>query len=191
MTKRQEFYLLQKYDEFELREYLPCVIAEVKVYAQYSSATSSAFTSLFNYISKGNKSSEKIAMTAPVIAAQKAEKPESNDWYVSFVMPSGSTFGHLPDPNDSHVILREVGTERCVAKSFRGRATEELSRKIAEELRSSESKANIALSDATSAQPSPKFHESKCHRGLKKPLRILEGRLLWWVVRDSNPRPSD
>ena len=149
MTKRQEFYLLQKYDEFELREYLPCVIAEVKVYAQYSSATSSAFTSLFNYISKGNKSSEKIAMTAPVIAAQKTEKPESNDWHVSFVMPSGSTYGLLPDPSDSNVTLREVGTERCVAKSFRGRATEELSRKIAEELRLSASIANIALSDET------------------------------------------
>ena len=149
MTERQEFKVLRTYDDFELREYLPCVIAEVKISAQYSTATSSAFASLFNYISKGNKSSEKIAMTAPVITAQKADKSESSEWYVSFVMPSGSTFGHLPHPNDSQVQLRELDTETCVAKSFRGRATDELSRKMVRELRASASKANIALSDET------------------------------------------
>ena len=149
MTERQEFKVLQTYDDFELREYLPCVIAEVKVSAQYSTASSSAFASLFNYISAGNKSSEKIAMTAPVIAVQNADSSESDEWYVSFVMPSGATFGQLPDPNDSQVKLRELATETCVAKSFRGRATEELSQKITQELRASASKANIALSNET------------------------------------------
>ena len=149
MTERQEFKVLRAYKDFELREYLPCVIAEVKVSAQYSVASSSAFSTLFNYISKGNKSSQKIAMTAPVITAQKADSSESAEWYVSFVMPSGSTFGHLPQPNDSQVTLRELDTETCVAKSFRGRATDELSRKITEELRANSSKAKIALSKET------------------------------------------
>ena len=58
MTKQQEFRVLQTYEDFELREYLPCVIAEVKVSANYSTATRSAFSSLFNYISKGNESSQ-------------------------------------------------------------------------------------------------------------------------------------
>jgi len=149
MTQRQEFEVLQTYAGFELRKYLPCVIAEVKVSAQYSTSTSSAFSTLFNYISKGNKSSEKIAMTAPVITAQKADIAESDEWYVSFVMPSGSTFGHLPRPNNSQVNLRELGAEICVAKSFRGRTTDDLARKITKELRLSASKANIALSDET------------------------------------------
>ena len=149
MTERQEFKVLRSYEDFELREYFPCVIAEVKISAQYSTATSSAFASLFNYISKGNKSSQKIAMTAPVITAQKTDISESSEWYVSFVMPSGSTFGHLPHPNDSQIKLRELDTETCVAKSFRGRATDELSRKMVKELRASASKANIALSDET------------------------------------------
>ena len=149
MTERQEFKVLRTYEDFELREYLPCVIAEVKISAQYSTATSSAFASLFNYISKGNKSSQKIAMTAPVITAQNTDISESSEWYVSFVMPSGSTVGHLPHPNDSQVQLRELDTETCVAKSFRGRANDELSRKMVMELRASASKANIALSDET------------------------------------------
>jgi hypothetical protein len=36
-----------------------------------------------------------------------------------------------------------------VAKSFRGKATDELSQKITEELRGSASKVNISLSDET------------------------------------------
>ena len=100
MTKRQEYKVLQSYRDFEVREYLPCVLAEVKISAQYESAASIAFASLFRYISKGNKTAEKIAMTAPVIAAQSGLKTEENDWYVSFVMPAGSKFGHLPHPND-------------------------------------------------------------------------------------------
>jgi len=149
MTERQEFKVLRTYEDFELREYLPCVIAEVRVSGQFSTSSSNAFSTLFNYISQGNNSSQKIAMTAPVITAQKADTPETTDWYVSFVMPSGSTFGRLPNPNDSQVKLRELDTEICVAKSFRGKATDELSQKIAKELRSKASKANIALSDET------------------------------------------
>jgi hypothetical protein len=86
-------------------------------------------------------------MTAPVITAQKADRSESGEWHISFVMPSGSTYGQLPHPNNSQVTLRELDTETCVAKSFRGRATDELSRKASEALRASAAKANIALSN--------------------------------------------
>mgnify|MGYP000645370982 CR=1 FL=1 len=149
MTERQQFKVLQTYKDFELREYLPCVIAEVRVSGQLSTSSSSAFSTLFSYISKGNNSSQKIAMTAPVITAQKADTSEPDDWYVAFVMPSGSTFGRLPNPNNSQVKLRELDTETCIAKSFRGRATDELSRKITEELRANSAKAKIALSKET------------------------------------------
>ena len=149
MTQRQEFRLLEKFNDFELREYLPCVLAEVRVSADYSSASSAAFSYLFKYISKGNRAQEAIAMTAPVIAAQRGDQASENEWFVSFVMPSGSRFGHLPQPNDPQVILRELDTEVCVAKSFSGRATDELSKKKAAELRSAAAKANLKLSDET------------------------------------------
>ena len=149
MTQRQEFKTLTTYKDFELREYQPCVIAEVKVSAQYSNATSAAFASLFKYISKGNKGSEKIAMTAPVIAAQKGKQANENEWFVSFVMPSGSKFGHLPHPNDPQVILRELVKQNCIAASFRGRATQEVADKKIQALRKAAAKENIALSDET------------------------------------------
>ena len=147
MTQRQEFRVLRTFGDFEVREYKPCVIAEVKVSAQYSIAASSAFGSLFRYISKGNKTSEKIAMTAPVIAAQRVESSDSQDWYVSFVMPAGSNREHLPDPNDSNVHLRELPSETCLALSFRGKATEELSAKKIKELRAAAANVNISLAE--------------------------------------------
>ena len=148
MTQRQEFKVLQKYDDFELREYAPCVVAEVKNSGQYSYATSSAFGSLFRYISKGNQASAKIAMTAPVIAAHD-EKSTKQDWSVSFVMPAGSKLQEMPQPTDPHVTLREIDKEKCVAISFRGRATEELANKKINQLRASAAKQNIKLSEET------------------------------------------
>ena len=146
MTKRQEYRVLQRFRDFEVRDYQPCAIAEVKVSAHYSTAASAAFSSLFKYISKGNKTSQKIAMTAPVIAAQRVDSIEEDAWFVSFVMPSGSIFGHLPHPNDPRVVLRELEAETCIAASFRGRATIELAEMKIKELRAAAERENIALS---------------------------------------------
>jgi len=141
--------VIETFRDFELREYEPCVIAEVKVSADYSSASSRAFSSLFGYISNGNKSSEKISMTAPVIAAQKPADSGSDTWYVSFVMPAGSKFGKMPQPNDSKVILRELNSEVCVVSSFRGKASAVLSKKIEAQLRVEAAKENLTLSTET------------------------------------------
>ena len=55
----------------------------------------------------------------------------------------------MPDPNDARVVLRELKAEKCVALSFRGKATAEVANKKIEELRSAAAKENIALSDET------------------------------------------
>jgi hypothetical protein len=149
MTQRQEFRLIRAYSDFELREYNPCVLAEVRVSAHYSTASSAAFGSLFRYISKGNKTAQKIAMTAPVIATQRTDKSQEDEWFVSFVMPSGSNIGHLPNPNDPNVVLRDLDSETCIALSFRGKATAALSEKKIQHLRSAAAKENISLSAET------------------------------------------
>jgi hypothetical protein len=64
-------------------------------------------------------------------------------------MPSGSTFGHLPHPNDPQVVLRELDFETCIASSFKGRATAELSQSKVRELRAAAAQQNIALSEET------------------------------------------
>jgi hypothetical protein len=147
MTKRQEFRVLETFRDFEIREYQPCVIAEVAVPAEYSEASSRAFSSLFGYISSGNKTSEKISMTAPVISSQKPN--DSGTWYVSFVMPAGSRFENMPEPNDAKVLLRDLDSEMCVAQSFRGRASADISKKMAEQLRAAGARENLTLSAET------------------------------------------
>ena len=149
MTKRQEYKVLQSYRDFEVREYLPCVLAQVKVSANYESASSMAFAPLFKYISQGNKTSEKIAMTAPVIAAQSGLKTEEDDWFVSFVMPSGSKFTQMPHPNDPQVVLKELDKQSAVVISFRGRATVALTKEKINQLRSAAKRENIALTSET------------------------------------------
>jgi len=122
MTERQKFKALKDFDGFELREYEPCVIAEISVVDDYNGATSKAFGSLFRYISGGNQKSEKIAMTAPVISSTH-ETIASRQWNISFVMPAGTTLADLPVPQQSQVTLRALPTEKCLAISFRGRAS--------------------------------------------------------------------
>ena len=146
MTKRQEFTVLKTYPGFEIREYKPCVIAEVKSSANYSDAGSSAFRSLFSYISKGNKAEQAIAMTAPVITAKRFDNLTKDEWFVSFVMPAGSTLADMPLPINSKVVLRELGAEICVATSFRGKATTALSSEKITALRAAVEKQNVALS---------------------------------------------
>jgi hypothetical protein len=149
MTQRQEFRKLKTFPGFELREYLPCVIAEVRISANYSDATSSAFGSLFGYISKGNKAEQKIAMTAPVITAQRFDNLTEDEWFVSFVMPAGNTLADMPLPINSRIVLRELGVEICIATSFRGKATAQLSEKYITQLRAAAAKERIALSNET------------------------------------------
>jgi hypothetical protein len=147
MTQRQGFRVIETFRDFEIREYEPCVIAEVAVPAEYSEASSRAFSSLFGYISSGNKNSEKISMTAPVIAAQKPD--DSETWYISFVMPAGSKFDSMPQPNDSKVVLHDLNSQVCVVSSFRGKASAELSKKIEAQLRAAAAKENLTLSTET------------------------------------------
>jgi len=122
MTERQKFKVLEDFDDFELREYDSCVIAEISVADDYNGATSKAFGSLFRYISGGNQKSEKIAMTAPVISSTH-ETIASRQWNISFVMPVGTTLADLPVPQQSQVALRALPAEKCLVISFRGRAS--------------------------------------------------------------------
>ncbi len=145
MTERQKFRVLEQFNNFELREYEPYVLAEKTMTSDYQAATSEAFGSLFRYISKGNATSAKIAMTAPVIAATQGSI-DSQSWHVSFVMPAGSTLADMPHPTEANVKLRAVGTERCLALTFRGRATAETCQVKEQELRASAALAHIALS---------------------------------------------
>jgi effector-binding domain-containing protein len=115
MTAHQKFEVHKKYEGFVVREFAACVVADVEVNGDVSSAGTQAFGSLFNYIS-----SNQIAMTAPVIEEELATKK----WRVSFVMPEGSKISDLPNPIGSPVVLRELPAHRAAALRFSGRTSE-------------------------------------------------------------------
>jgi len=148
MTERQKYTVLKNYGDFEMREYDPCVIAEMTVDADYSSASNRAFGSLFRYISQGNSTSSKIAMTAPVIASTNASI-DAMKWQVSFVMPAGSLRKDLPNPNDSSVLLREVPREKCVVLHFKGRGSKVMWQKKEDDLRRLAAGQGLHLSNET------------------------------------------
>jgi hypothetical protein len=64
-------------------------------------------------------------------------------------MPAGSTLKDLPNPNEARVVLRELPEEKCVAISFKGRATKGLCERKEEALRLSAEKENYKLSAET------------------------------------------
>lgn len=120
MTEHQPYEVESVRDGFEVRRYPPAVLAQVP-----GAAVTSAFRTLFSYITGGNERSEKIAMTAPVL--------EQSGTF-AFVMPSGSTLDAMPTPNDPAVSMIETGDELVAAARFSGRWTEGGFRKRAAEL---------------------------------------------------------
>jgi hypothetical protein len=146
MTQRQVFKLIKNYGAFEVREFAPCVLAEVTVQGSLSQASSQAFGALFNYIAKGNVDAKKIAMTAPVTATTSGDT-SSQSWVVSFVMPAELEINNLPLPSNASVKLRSVPAEECAVLSFRGRADLEKWREKELELRRCAVKEDIKLTD--------------------------------------------
>ena len=99
MTEQQEYRVLESRGNVELREYAPCVVADVVVSGSAEQAASAAFRPLFQYISGANVGAEPLAMTAPVIqrptgeqlamTAPVIQEPAGTDqWTVSFVLPA-------------------------------------------------------------------------------------------------------
>lgn len=156
------YQLVQKDKQFEIRDYAPLVVAETRVTANYKEAGSKAFRTLFAYISGENEASEKIAMTAPVIAesnnsnsgesiamtAPITAQKEQGAWRYSFVLPNTYSLKSAPRPLNPEVTLAEIPKKRVATIRYSGRMTEKALSKNAEALAKwIESKSLISLSE--------------------------------------------
>src|SRR5512139_502340 len=131
---------------FEIRDYAPHVVAETLVEGTLEEAGNNAFRKLFRYISGGNRSREKVAMTAPVsqqpqgekiaMTAPVAQQRARERWAVSFMMPSSSTLETLPAPEDQQVALRQVPARRMAAVRYSGSLSDQGYRRNLEKLES-------------------------------------------------------
>ena len=138
MTEQQEYRVLKSRGVVELREYAPCVVADVVTSGSAEQAGSAAFRPLFEYISGANRGAEPLAMTAPVILEPQSSKiamtapvtlePQSADanmqsakqWLVQFVMPSQYTLATIPKPKNNAVSLREIPSKHYAVLKYSG-----------------------------------------------------------------------
>ncbi|MCF8541372.1 MAG: heme-binding protein, partial [Aurantimicrobium sp.] len=104
MTERQPYTVVEKCNGYEIRDYPESRLAQVDMRANFSSAGSMGFGPLIRYISGGNASAQRIAMTAPVL--QQASPKET--YLVSFVMPAEMTEATMPQPVDGRVTMVTV-----------------------------------------------------------------------------------
>ena len=132
-TEEAEFTLIHKENNFEIREYSPRIIAQVSVSGNFNDSSSAGFKSLADYIFGNNvinDKSQKIAMTAPVVAEPTSEKitmtapvlaeGKNSEWLISFVMPKEYSMESLPKPNNSAVVLIELPREKYAVVVFSG-----------------------------------------------------------------------
>lgn len=117
MTEQQPFEVLEKYPDFELRRYPDHLVAEIEVGGTFELAGNTAFPRLARYIGGHNRSSRKMAMTAPVVQEQD---PHSHRYVVGFVMPADVSAEDLPDPVDAKVHTRRVPSETAAVLRFSG-----------------------------------------------------------------------
>lgn len=137
----------------EVRDYAPQLAAQVEVTGEREAAINAGFRLLADYIFGNNQENSKVAMTAPVIQAPKAEAkgqggrsiamtapvvqaPASeNGWSVRFIMPVKYTLESIPRPNNPRVRLLPVASQRVAAIRFSGLANEKVLQRKTEELR--------------------------------------------------------
>ena len=130
-VEQARYDIVESHGEIEIRDYAPMIVAEVSVPGDRETAISDGFRIIADYIFGNNISSQKVAMTAPVIQ-QPSEKiamtaPVTQQggeelWSVRFVMPSDYTMQTLPKPNNPDVILKAIVGKRFAVIRFSGLA---------------------------------------------------------------------
>jgi DNA gyrase inhibitor GyrI len=119
---------------FEIRDYPPLVVAEVRRQGGRQESLSQGFGPLARYIFAKERPGERIAMTAPVIQ-QRSEsiamtapvtqtKLDGGDWAVRFIMPARYRLADLPAPAGKDVQLVQIPAQRSAAIRFSGRSTD-------------------------------------------------------------------
>lgn len=138
------YVVVERSERIEQRRYSPFIIASIQTTSSGEAGLSAGFRILAGYIFGGNKRSESLAMTAPVL--QQNEPGETlpmtapvlqtqSSMRMAFVMPSDRSIEQLPIPNDARVSLSSVDWGDAVAIRFSGRGKQERFKRAEQDLR--------------------------------------------------------
>lgn len=161
-TEEPRFEIHARLGDLEIRDYGPRLAAETLVSAKAvqgdeAAARNEGFRRVAGYIFGGNRSGEKIAMTAPVAQATAApakgetiamtapvaqNREAGGGWRIRFFLPADRIWERLPVPNDPAVELVRVPGERMAVLRFSGdRGADAVAMRSADLLRALEASA--------------------------------------------------
>lgn len=126
----QPYELIENFEEAELRYYPPVMKIQ----------SNGDFGSLFRYISGGNETGAKIAMTTPVQMGNT-----SGDQVMQFVLPSNYTSENTPQANSKNVTVLESEQGHYIAIQYGGYTMDWREKKAAQKLRDIAQKYNLQL----------------------------------------------
>ena len=128
--EKAKYTILEKEDDFELRQYEARIVAETYVEGSLKESGDDGFRRLYKYISGDNKKKQSISMTAPVGQEPSSEKiamtapvnqeKKDSQWRITFLMPSEYTMETLPEPTDKRVKLLEEPGRLMAAVRYSG-----------------------------------------------------------------------
>ena len=119
-TEHQQYNMILKQPDFEIRFYPPSAIASIQSSAKtYKELSGPGIRKLASYIFGNNETSSKIAMTTPV-HMDFGERGSS----MSFVLPSAIAETILPKPNDQAITISQTAAEYVAAITFGGFASD-------------------------------------------------------------------
>ena len=114
-VEKAKYTVLEKENDFEIRQYDSQIVAETFVEGDLEEVGSEGFRRLYGYISGDNQKKQSISMTAPVgqesdsekiaMTAPVGQEKKDNRWRITFLMPAEYTVETLPQPTDSRVKL--------------------------------------------------------------------------------------
>ena len=163
-----KYKILEKQDDFELRQYESTIVAETIVEGDFDRVGNEAFRRLFSYISGNNRKKESIPMTAPVsqegdsekitMAAPVNQEKVGDKWRITFLMPSKYTMETLPDPLDSRIELKEIPGPLMASLRYSGTwSRERYERKLAQLLELIKTRGFRPVGEPVFARYNPPF----------------------------------
>lgn len=109
-TETQPYEVVKNIADCEIRHYPPIMMAKYQ-----SKNPGGGFGKLFNYISGGNSTNTKIAMTTPV-HIKKSQSENS----MAFVLPKKFNINNAPQPNDLNLEVFEGESGYFAAIQYSG-----------------------------------------------------------------------
>jgi hypothetical protein len=142
MTEQMPYTVTAKRDGYELRHYDRAILVRVTVTGDAERAGNAGFGPLVRYISGDNMSSERMAMTSPVLQ----ESASTSTHVVSFVLPADVDPASIPVPRNSVVKTEVVDARNMDARTYIGRWTDAKFRENAEQLSSDLARDGLTVS---------------------------------------------